>query len=263
VMTALMTDDRGWSRSSRMDNTVDRLDEAIKLYVTKLTRGSLDERGGRRAAEIISFAINLEHIGDIIDRNLCEVAAKKIKRRLQFSNEGVAELMGRRGILPPGVIEPCIPIPNLAAESPFGPGGVQLICGPLMVIPSRRLPASCRAAVPGIGADVEDPWLHALPPAGKTIDDRRLKAPCKFSYVAQAAIKRTARPMPEGERQDSLMCRHRPRLQDRGQFLHEPVSFSATGRTFERLELRGSDDESIEAAVVSVLRGAIESHRGI
>ena len=32
--------------------------------------------------EIISFAINLEHIGDIIDKNLMELAAKKIKRRL-------------------------------------------------------------------------------------------------------------------------------------------------------------------------------------
>ena len=42
--------------------------------------------------EIISFAINLEHIGDIIDRNLCEVAAKKIKRKLQFSSEGADEL---------------------------------------------------------------------------------------------------------------------------------------------------------------------------
>src|SRR5205823_10603033 len=42
--------------------------------------------------EIISFAINLEHIGDIIDKNLSEVAAKKIKRKLQFSNEGAAEL---------------------------------------------------------------------------------------------------------------------------------------------------------------------------
>jgi FixJ family two-component response regulator/phosphate uptake regulator len=95
VMTALMTDDRGLvSEVSRMDNTVDRLDEAIKLYVTKLTKGRLDEREGRRAMEIISFAINLEHIGDIIDKNLCEVAAKKIKRRLQFSNEGAAELMG-------------------------------------------------------------------------------------------------------------------------------------------------------------------------
>jgi phosphate:Na+ symporter len=36
--------------------------------------------------------INLEHIGDIIDKNLSEVAAKKIKRGLQFSNEGAAEL---------------------------------------------------------------------------------------------------------------------------------------------------------------------------
>jgi phosphate:Na+ symporter len=93
VMTAMMTNNRALvAEVSRMDNVVDRLDEAIKLYVTKLTRGSLDEREGRRAMEIISFAINLEHIGDIIDRNLCEVAAKKIKRKLQFSSEGADEL---------------------------------------------------------------------------------------------------------------------------------------------------------------------------
>jgi phosphate:Na+ symporter len=75
-----------------MDNIVDRLDEAIKLYVTKLTRGSLDDREGKRAMEIISFAINLEHIGDIVDKNLSEIAAKKIKRRIEFSPEGAAEL---------------------------------------------------------------------------------------------------------------------------------------------------------------------------
>jgi phosphate:Na+ symporter len=93
VMIALMTDNRPLvSEVSRMDNIVDRLDEAIKLYVTKLTRDSLDEREGRRAMEIISFAINLEHVGDIIDKNLSEVAAKKIKRKLQFSPEGAAEL---------------------------------------------------------------------------------------------------------------------------------------------------------------------------
>jgi phosphate:Na+ symporter len=93
VMIALMTNDRALvNEVSRMDNTVDRLDEAIKLYLTKLTRGSLEEHEGRRATEIISFVINLEHIGDIIDKNLCEVAAKKIRRKLQFSNEGAAEL---------------------------------------------------------------------------------------------------------------------------------------------------------------------------
>jgi phosphate:Na+ symporter len=92
-MTALMTNDRKLAAEvSRMDNIVDRLDEAIKLYVTKITRGSLDDRDGRRATEIISFAINLEHIGDIIDKNLMELANKKIKHKYEFSKEGAVEL---------------------------------------------------------------------------------------------------------------------------------------------------------------------------
>ena len=93
VMAAIMTNDRALvDQVSKMDNSGDSLDEAIKLYVTKLTRGSLDEREGHRAMEIISFAINLEHIGDIIDKNLSELATKKIKRRFQFSPEGAEEL---------------------------------------------------------------------------------------------------------------------------------------------------------------------------
>jgi phosphate:Na+ symporter len=93
VMAGMMTNDRALiDQVTRMDNAVDGLDEAIKLYVTKLTRGSLDEREGRRAMEIISFTINLEHMGDIIDKNLSELAIKKIKRRFQFSREGADEL---------------------------------------------------------------------------------------------------------------------------------------------------------------------------
>jgi phosphate:Na+ symporter len=94
VMTALMTGNRALVvEVCRMDNTVDRLDEAIKLYVAKLTRGSLDEREGKRAMEIVSFTINLEHVGDIIDKNLSELAGKRIKRNIQFSAEGAAELI--------------------------------------------------------------------------------------------------------------------------------------------------------------------------
>jgi phosphate:Na+ symporter len=93
VMAAITTNDRALvEQVSQMDNAVDGLDEAIKLYLTRLTRGSLDEREGQRAMEIISFAINLEHIGDIIDKNLSELATKKIKRRFQFSPEGAEEL---------------------------------------------------------------------------------------------------------------------------------------------------------------------------
>ena len=90
---ALMTDDRKLiAEISSMDDAVDRLDEAVKLYVTKLTRESLNERDGRRAMEIISFSLNLEHVGDIIDKNLMETAAKKMKRQIVFSKEGAAEL---------------------------------------------------------------------------------------------------------------------------------------------------------------------------
>src|ERR1700722_8280349 len=93
VMAALMSNDRKLASDvSRLDNVADRLNEAIKLYITKLTRDSLDEREGHRAMEIVSFTINLDHIGDIIDKNLCELATKKIKRRYQFSTEGAAEL---------------------------------------------------------------------------------------------------------------------------------------------------------------------------
>jgi phosphate:Na+ symporter len=94
TMPALTTDDRKLVADiSRMDDAVDRLDEAVKFYITKLTRESLSDRDGRRAMEIISFSINLEHVGDIIDKNLMEAASKKIKRKLVFSKEGAAELV--------------------------------------------------------------------------------------------------------------------------------------------------------------------------
>src|SRR6201997_2694665 len=93
TMTAFTTDDRKLvDEISAMDDAVDRLDEAVKLYLTKLTRESLGERDALRAMEIISFSINLEHVGDIIDKNLMEVASKKIKRQIAFSPEGAAEL---------------------------------------------------------------------------------------------------------------------------------------------------------------------------
>ena len=56
--------------------------------MTKITREGLDERDSQHAIEIIAFAINLEHTGDIIDKNLMELAAKKVKHKYEFSKEG-------------------------------------------------------------------------------------------------------------------------------------------------------------------------------
>ncbi len=92
-MQALLTDDRELVDTIRSkDDAVDSLHEAIKLYVVKVTRSRLEEAESRRAMEILSLAINLEHIGDIIDKNLLELANKKIKHQLEFSEEGGHEL---------------------------------------------------------------------------------------------------------------------------------------------------------------------------
>jgi phosphate:Na+ symporter len=52
----------------------------------------MTEEESRRYIEILTFTTNLEHIGDIIDKNLMELAAKKIRQRYTFSAEGLAEI---------------------------------------------------------------------------------------------------------------------------------------------------------------------------
>lgn len=80
VMRALLANDKqSISLVSQGDDVVDRLEKSVRLYITRLTRENLEESDARRAAEIMSFAINLEHIGDIIEKNLLQIAVKKIK----------------------------------------------------------------------------------------------------------------------------------------------------------------------------------------
>jgi phosphate:Na+ symporter len=79
------------------DNAVDQLYEAIKLYLVQISRNELGEEDGKRYVEILTFTTNLEHIGDIIDKNLMELAAKKIRNRYAFSAEGMAELRAFHG----------------------------------------------------------------------------------------------------------------------------------------------------------------------
>jgi phosphate:Na+ symporter len=76
----------------RMDDDVDDLYTAIKLYLTQMSRDALEESESKRWADIISFTINLEHVGDIIDKNLVEIAEKKIRKNLSFSEAGMQEI---------------------------------------------------------------------------------------------------------------------------------------------------------------------------
>ena len=75
-----------------LDDTVDELYSAIKYYMTKISRAELDEKEGQRWTEVISFTINMEQIGDLIERVLQDIEAKKIKKGRQFSAAGLQEI---------------------------------------------------------------------------------------------------------------------------------------------------------------------------
>ncbi len=75
-----------------LDNEVDRLQEEVKLYLTRLTRQQLSEADSRRAFDLILFTTNLEHVGDIIDKSLLELAAKKQRLKVEFSPAGWREI---------------------------------------------------------------------------------------------------------------------------------------------------------------------------
>ena len=85
-------DSRLLKQIERRDDDVDRLHEQIKLYLVKVSASGLGIDDSRRFVEILTFITHLEHIGDIVDKNLMELAAKKIKHRLAFSHEGLDEL---------------------------------------------------------------------------------------------------------------------------------------------------------------------------
>jgi len=76
----------------KMDDTVDELYSAIKFYMTQISREALSEREGRRWTDIVSFTINMEQIGDIVERILEDVEDKKIRPARSFSEAGMAEI---------------------------------------------------------------------------------------------------------------------------------------------------------------------------
>lgn len=93
ALDVIQTDDRKRVQEiRRMDDVLDRLHDAIKRYLTQINVEDLDERDARRVSDVLTFTINLEHVGDIVDRNLMEAASKKIRRKLRFSTEGAAEI---------------------------------------------------------------------------------------------------------------------------------------------------------------------------
>ena len=78
---------------SELEQRVDFLYQEVKVYLSQLGRQKLSEENGRRSIEIIDYAVNLEHIGDIIEKSLVPTLAKKAALGLSFSEDGFGELL--------------------------------------------------------------------------------------------------------------------------------------------------------------------------
>ena len=93
VLTVIRNNDAKLSQDLRkLDDTVDNLYSSIKYYLTKISRQQLSEAESRRWTDIISFTINMEQIGDTVERVLLDIEDKKIRKGRSFSEAGMVEI---------------------------------------------------------------------------------------------------------------------------------------------------------------------------
>ena len=83
----------------KRDDQIDFLEREIKLFLARLGRGAMGADLSRKEIGMISFIGNLENIGDIIDKNLMELARKKHYQGRRFSEAGWAEIQDFHGLV--------------------------------------------------------------------------------------------------------------------------------------------------------------------
>ena len=73
-------------KTREMDHVVNQFHDEVKRYLTALARETLGEKESKRCTEILSFATNLEHTGDIISGELIQnILQKKLVTRSRMS----------------------------------------------------------------------------------------------------------------------------------------------------------------------------------
>lgn len=80
------------SETRRLDDVLDRLNAAIRSYATGLDPEDLSQADHRRLSQILAFTTNIEHAGDVLDRNVMAPAAKRLKHGLTFLPHDRVEL---------------------------------------------------------------------------------------------------------------------------------------------------------------------------
>lgn len=84
---------------NEQDDIIDDLYKAIKNYMARLNEEFMDEKEAARYIQILTFATNIEHAGDILDKNLMPSALKKIRKNKSFSGKGLQEIEQIHGMV--------------------------------------------------------------------------------------------------------------------------------------------------------------------
>jgi len=85
-------DRRKIAETKRMDDILDKLNTAIKSYMGSLDAEAMTETDHQRVEEVLIFAHNLEHAGDLVEKNLMGLASRRMKRGLSFSQDDQADV---------------------------------------------------------------------------------------------------------------------------------------------------------------------------
>jgi len=100
AMAVLQTDNQELLEEvERRDDQLDYLEREIKLFLSRLGVETMSPDLLRKEIGLISFIGNLENIGDIVDKNLMELARKKLYQGRRFSDAGEAELLEFHGMV--------------------------------------------------------------------------------------------------------------------------------------------------------------------
>ncbi len=76
----------------KLDDVVDKLYTAVKMYLARVSREELNAKEVRRWTDIVTLTINLEQAGDIIERIVKGIENKKIAPQRSFSDAGMTEV---------------------------------------------------------------------------------------------------------------------------------------------------------------------------
>jgi len=93
VWTAMKTNNEQLAREVAVrDDRVDLLDAEVTRFLTRLAAQEAGDYNADEQMKQLRYSAELETIGDIIDKNICDLVLKKIRLRAEFAQEGADEV---------------------------------------------------------------------------------------------------------------------------------------------------------------------------